>query len=538
MKTGPNRKVDGEFMEHVDDALFTEKEDCRRRHWTAMAKVLIGNLEPLEVFWWWVKKPIKIGTVFSLFPNAIVSFDPTLHYFLSAAYMCYMAATCWAVASTYLVWIHCKIQKIERAELLSAQQLEDHCNPWLPEQEIHKKGYKLRRAFDYMKNVGLHREEDYRYVGVKDTKRMAVDGGRPYNEQELLDILSIHPVVISYPCYREVAGLKKVVFLFFSSTKLLAALLSFSVAYVFCNSQDEVYEFIKKGRVKSLYWLVKSSWGERWADDGYGKIRRVEGEVPFHSFYPVLYQEVRDSLYSELQEMRAAFTSQFEKEFVSCAIDLRNNCGANPKEKFKIEQKQNHPDSTAISGGSKHCDDYHNLQNEAVYAATAARAAVEHEPDEHNSPGPNSHSNSEDKIQCEAKDEDSKEGRSVAHSRPSEGIVFDESDKETRSERGGVPMSRTHDMYVDIKHSAALNEGLGSGKGYAIQYEDTSEKDSAKLPRSQKRFPFRSQAGLKTESAIGNTKAHSSEVSWVESGHNLNAGNKPVSVRTRQAQRQ
>lgn len=365
----------------------------------------------------------------------------------------------------------------------------------------------------------------------------------------------------------------------------------------------------------------------------------------------LVYAATRCGEFPELQEMRAVFTSRFGKEFVSCAIDLRNNCGVNPKmiqklstrppslenkmkvlkeiaseekivlqnegdslaateEKFEIEQKQNHPESTAISGGSKLWDDYQNLQNEvedmdlsdsmkatrkykdvadaaedafisAAYAAAAARAAVElsrsesHDPDEHNSPGPvfdknnsmkikfqntkenhlrriedqnrvlgfekvhpfqNYHSESEDEIQCEAKDEDSKTGRIVAHSRPSEGIVFDESDEETRSKQGGVPMSRTHDMYVDIKHSAATNEGLGSGKGDTIQYEDPSEKDSATLPQPQKRFPLRSQAGLKTESAIGNTKAHSSEVSKVQSRYHLNAGNKPVSVRTRRAQ--
>ncbi|KAH7836112.1 hypothetical protein Vadar_032842 [Vaccinium darrowii] len=366
----------------------------------------------------------------------------------------------------------------------------------------------------------------------------------------------------------------------------------------------------------------------------------------------LVYAATRCGEFPELQEMRAVFTSRFGKEFVSCAIDLRNNCGVNPKmiqklsttppslenkmkvlkeiaseekivlqnegdslaateEKFEIEQKQNHPESTGISDGSKLCDDYHtNLQNEvedvdlsdsmkatrkykdvadaaedafisAAYAAAAARAAVElsrsesHDPDEHNSPGPvfdknnsmkikfqntkenhlkriedqngvlgfekvhpiqNYHSESEDEILCEAKDKDSKEGRSVAHSRPSEGIVFDESDEETRSKQGGVAISRTRDKYVDIKHSAAMNEGLGSGKGDTIQYEGPSEKDSATFPRSQKRFPLRSQAGLKTESAIGNTNAHSSEVSRVLSGYNLNAGNKPVSVRTRRVQ--
>lgn len=280
------------------------------------------------------------------------------------------------------------------------------------------------------------------------------------------------------------------------------------------------------------------------------------------------------------------------------------------EEKFKTEQKQNHPESTAISGGSKHRNGFRNLLNEiesmeglsvslkgarkykdvtdaaeesfklAAYAAAAARAAVKlsrsesHDPADHNSSGSvtdeknlkkfkiqNSeennlrrtkdqnnvtgfgkvhpiqryHSDSEDEIHSDEKDEETKEGRIVAHSRPLEGIVCYASDDETRNERGGEQVSRIHELGFDIKHRLNINEGLGSGKFHTNQDEDLSEKDST-LSRSQKWFPLRSQAGLETESAFENAKADSSEGSRVQSLYQLNAGRRPVSVRTRRAQ--
>lgn len=97
-------------------------------------------------------------------------------------------------------------------------------------------------------------------------------------------------------------------------------------------------------------------------------------------------------------------------------------------------------------------------------------------------------------------------------------------------------MSRIHELGFDIKHLLNINEGLGSGKFHTNQDADLSEKDSTTLSRSQKWFPLRSQAGLETESAFENAKADSSEGSRVQSSSRLNAGRRPVSVRTRRAQ--
>lgn len=97
-------------------------------------------------------------------------------------------------------------------------------------------------------------------------------------------------------------------------------------------------------------------------------------------------------------------------------------------------------------------------------------------------------------------------------------------------------MSRIQELGFDIKHSLNINDGLDSGKFHTNQDEDLSEKDSTTLSRSQKWFPLRSQAGLKTESAFENAKAHSSEGSREQSLYQLNTGRRPVSVRTRRTQ--
>ncbi|KAL6957823.1 hypothetical protein U1Q18_047849 [Sarracenia purpurea var. burkii] len=153
----------------------------------------------------------------------------------------------------------------------------------------------------------------------------------------------------------------------------------------------------------------------------------------------LLFAASRCGEFPELQEMRAIFTSRFGKELAARAIELRNNCGVDPKmvqklstrppclenklkvlreiasennivlqieeassvvteEKSKIEQKQNQPNTSEIPGGLKFGDDLHdkieNIEDltrkykdvadaaeaafkSAAYAAAAARAAVE-----------------------------------------------------------------------------------------------------------------------------------------------------------------
>lgn len=44
----------------------------------------------------------------------------------------------------------------------------------------------------------------------------------------------------------------------------------------------------------------------------------------------LVYAATRCGQFPELQELRTVFTSRFGKEFVTCAIQLRNNCRVNP----------------------------------------------------------------------------------------------------------------------------------------------------------------------------------------------------------------
>ncbi|KAA8532724.1 hypothetical protein F0562_032757 [Nyssa sinensis] len=54
----------------------------------------------------------------------------------------------------------------------------------------------------------------------------------------------------------------------------------------------------------------------------------------------LLYASTRCGEFPELQEMRAVFTSRFGKEFAARSIELRNNCGVNPKIIQKLSTRQ------------------------------------------------------------------------------------------------------------------------------------------------------------------------------------------------------
>lgn len=45
----------------------------------------------------------------------------------------------------------------------------------------------------------------------------------------------------------------------------------------------------------------------------------------------LIYAASRCGEFPELQELRVIFTSRFGKEFTARAVELRNNCGVNPK---------------------------------------------------------------------------------------------------------------------------------------------------------------------------------------------------------------
>lgn len=47
----------------------------------------------------------------------------------------------------------------------------------------------------------------------------------------------------------------------------------------------------------------------------------------------LLYSASRCGEFHELREIRTALTSRYGKEFVARAVELRNNCGVNPRVK-------------------------------------------------------------------------------------------------------------------------------------------------------------------------------------------------------------
>ncbi|GFZ21408.1 hypothetical protein Acr_29g0005700 [Actinidia rufa] len=82
--------------------------------------------------------------------------------------------------------------------------------------------------------------------------------------------------------------------------------------------------------------------------------------------------------------------------------------------------------------------------------------------------------------------------------------------EKTRTEHGGVLLSRTDNLGFDIKPSLFVNDGLDFGKSCTVQHEDVS----------QKKFPLRSQGLTKEE--LGNRKADSAEGSRIRGESRLN----------------
>ncbi|KAI8009676.1 hypothetical protein LOK49_LG06G02749 [Camellia lanceoleosa] len=265
--------------------------------------------------------------------------------------------------------------------------------------------------------------------------------------------------------------------------------------------------------------------------------------------------------------------NQFGKEFAGCAIELRNNCGVNLKmvqklstrqpslenrmkvlkeiasennivlqieetsseateEKLEIEEKQNQhniPDeienTEGLSDSMKTTRKYKDVADaaeaafkSAAYAAAAARAAVElsrpesHDPDDQNSPHPEQRkiSDKHDAIKSTLQTTDENNLRRTEDQNV--GLGFEKVH----------PIQNYHSESEDEIHceKKILNEGFDSGKSCTVEDEEDLSKDSAMISRSQKKFPLRSQAGLKAESGPGYPKAEK----------------RPISVRTRRAQ--
>ncbi|CAK9187987.1 unnamed protein product [Ilex paraguariensis] len=75
-----------------------------------------------------------------------------------------------------------------------------------------------------------------------------------------------------------------------------------------------------------------------------GVVQLENRKSPDHEFKEVIptliFAASRCGGFPELQQIREIFTSRFGKEFAACAVELKNNCGVNPKMIQKLSTRQ------------------------------------------------------------------------------------------------------------------------------------------------------------------------------------------------------
>ncbi|KAK6133830.1 hypothetical protein DH2020_032423 [Rehmannia glutinosa] len=279
----------------------------------------------------------------------------------------------------------------------------------------------------------------------------------------------------------------------------------------------------------------------------------------------LIYASTRCGEFPELQEIRAIFTSRFGKEFAARAVELRNNCGVNPKiiqklstrmpsleNKMKMlkeiasdnnidlpvedsenkelgqhenpmpgvlspsrvlhqeENKPIHPDVIERGVGRKYKDVADAAQaafESAAYAARAARAAVELSRSESTDPKVSM------KAKLQTRDEDSQEDELIITEakfekiHPVQNVNFETSDSYDDNVKGFVGVS---------------GDGDGEIKRGDVVFDDSDDGEYEQKKRWN---------GLET----GNYPSQFDEEKRNQNTEPLNINRRPISVRTRWA---
>ena len=208
--------------------------------------------------------------------------------------------SCWAFSTTSSIESLMRINNYT-IERLSEQQLVD-CS----KENNGCNGGLMHQAYDYIiKNKGLLSNEDYEYVAQDQICKIKVDGE---NSCDCKDSLSVNNTNSTNTCEcknieKNIDGsdIKNYEFIIPKSKIDIMASLQNSPIAIALDANSFVFRFYKEGvidipinknsninhavlltgydtDINGTYWIIQNSWGEKWGDNGFAKIRATDGE--------------------------------------------------------------------------------------------------------------------------------------------------------------------------------------------------------------------------------------------------------------------
>ena len=208
--------------------------------------------------------------------------------------------SCWAFSTTSSIESFMRINNYT-VERLSEQQLVD-CS----KENNGCNGGLMHQAYDYIiKNKGLLSNNDYEYVAEDQVCQININGN---NSCDCKKSLSVNNTNVTNTCdckniKKNIGGsdIKNYEFIIPKSKIDIMASLQNSPIAIALDANSFVFRFYKEGvidipinknsninhavlltgydtDVNGTYWIIQNSWGEKWGDNGFAKIRATDGE--------------------------------------------------------------------------------------------------------------------------------------------------------------------------------------------------------------------------------------------------------------------